>query len=171
MESQQAKKAVVSTERDPRIVMARLACSCLGAAMVIWGITPAVLDRILTGKFPSLQSFGAGVFAVTIGLGLLTLQAQFGKTKWALSVVNVLALVMMFVSTTATIMFDSYRVALFPMVLASFATFSTWLAMTGPANDAGKVPPLTDAASLSQTNNDDQVSVSEDDSSSSSSEA
>lgn len=67
------------------IVSAQLTCVCMGVALLIWSVGPAVVERAVTGRTPSPLSLAAGVIGMLLGvtyIGLFLILRN--ERRWAI---------------------------------------------------------------------------------------
>lgn len=74
------------------IVSAQLTCVCMGVALLIWSVGPAVIERAATGRAPAPVLLAAGAVGMLLGLtyiGLfLLLRAERRWAIWAAFVLS-----------------------------------------------------------------------------------
>lgn len=74
------------------IVSAQLTCVCMGVALLIWSVGPAVIERAVTGRAPSAVLLAAGAIGLLLGItyiGLfLLLRTERRWATWAAFVLS-----------------------------------------------------------------------------------
>ncbi|MFH1747599.1 MAG: hypothetical protein ABIG44_11205 [Planctomycetota bacterium] len=120
-----------STPTTERLVIANITCICLGLALLIWGLAPALIERILTGRAPHAQSLLLGSTTIILGAIFISLYWPIRQgRRWALWAAFWLALMIVTVATISGIIWHSQGTTLFSLVLAGVTAITTWIALT-----------------------------------------
>lgn len=122
------------------LVAAHACCLCLGLALLIWSLAPAVVERVLTGRAPHWTTLAFS--SLTFVVGLLFVGFHFfirGGVRWAMWAAFSLALLLVTAGVAATVTASASTPALFSLVLATGTVVATWLALreTHPTRASG----------------------------------
>lgn len=107
--------------------VAQATTMAFGVALLLWGLAPAVLMRLVTGKAPPLAAFAAGGVALALGVIYFVLGLLIGRRLgWAIwsTIVTVGLLTMVGLAVLFTGEASTYSV--FPLLLGG-ATLGTCL--------------------------------------------
>ena len=122
---------------DQRLLYAHLSCLCLGLALLLWGLAPAIVDRVLTGRSPSFQTLALDSLTILVGLTFIGLHRLIrGGVRWALWTAFIAALVFTTAAVGASVYPGGFRPSLFPLIFAAGTTLTTWLAITAARDQA-----------------------------------
>ncbi|TWT44140.1 hypothetical protein RAS1_05480 [Phycisphaerae bacterium RAS1] len=109
---------------------AQVSCLTLGIAMLIWGLAPAIIERVVTQRAPSLEGLAMGSMTFLIGTTFLGMALLIGaRMRWALLAANYLAVALVTITVIAAMITPPKIVALFVLVLACNTVIATWLAL------------------------------------------
>lgn len=77
----------VNPDRKVRQVLrsAQVACLSFGVALLAWGLAPAIVQRVVSGYAPQLETFAVDSVTLLLGVGLIGLCVPVGRGRnWAL---------------------------------------------------------------------------------------
>ena len=114
-----------------------LACLALGTALVIWGVAPALVHRMITGNAPTVQILGVGSASLAVGamyLGLHLLIRQ--GARYAIWLALGLAALMLLADLGLWIAFGARYVSSFVLLLAGAVAATAVLALTAPETNS-----------------------------------
>lgn len=120
------------TDRKARRALggARLAACCFGAALLAWGIWPAVLFRVTTGDAPPPAALAAGGSTLAVGLIFIGLGILMGRgVGWALWAALLCSVGLLAASAALHLLGRMSAPALFPLLLALATTATSGLAL------------------------------------------
>lgn len=113
-----------------RRLLAEAACACLGVALLIWGLAPAIVERIVARHPPTWQSFALGSAALLVGLTFIGLHRLVRRqVRWALWAAFGTSLVLVTGTVVLTLLMTDRRPSLFLLIFSTGTTIATWLAL------------------------------------------
>ncbi len=119
---------------------AQLTCLWFGLGLLIWGLAPAVVQRIVSGRTPPLETFAIGSLTCFMGLSFLGLCLLIGRrVVWALwtSLFVSLGLVL---SIIGLVLLGGFGVAsICPLLLSACTAGASWLALEA-RKGSGRAP-------------------------------
>lgn len=121
------------------LLLAEVSCLLLAIGMILGGLAPIVIDRLLTGKPQPLQAFAVslgGFLVACIFLGVVVLIRQ--RRLWSLWVAYGLS-VTMFLMSVASILLGAPFASSYLLAVSAITAFATWLALE--TNVAGRSRP------------------------------
>jgi hypothetical protein len=125
-----AGRQMTAEQASQRLVAAHALCLCLGLALLIWSLAPAVVERVLTGHAPHWTTLAFSSLTFVVGLLFVTFHFFIrGGTRWAMWAAFGLALLLASAGIMATMMTSASTPALFSLVLATGTVIATWLAL------------------------------------------
>ena len=126
-----AKQSGVTEHPTPYLTLAHTLCLCLGLALLLWGLAPVLVDRILLGRAPQLQSLLLSSVTFLVGLSFIGLHHLIRRdVRWALWAAFGGALLL----TTAAIavaILASRPPSIFCLILAGGTTITSWMTLVG----------------------------------------
>ena len=109
---------------------AQITCLVLGIALLVWGLAPAVVARIVTRQAPSLTAFATGALVMVLGLVFLGLSVLISRrTAWALWVALALSVALILGNLALAWLVRGGAPSVFPLLLASATAGMSWLAL------------------------------------------
>ena len=129
---------------DPKdsIVFAHAACLALGVGMVFWGIAPALVERLVTGRPADLSMFLFNSTAFALGGAFIGLHALVRRgRRWAVWTAFTLSALLSATGLILTIIVGAQLTSSFLLVLSGSTCFATWLAIGTPSEHAGRAKP------------------------------
>ena len=125
--------SIPTTEPRQTLRMARLACFALGVALVLGGLAPAIVQRMVTGHAPGLDAYAASIPPFVLGGLCLWFQRPVGRgRRWALWSAFVLTVVLMAAVLGAWLVGEGDQVPAYVVVLTAGTMLSTWLGLGTP---------------------------------------
>ena len=112
------------------ILWAHTSCLCLGICLVLMGIAPALIDRVVSGDTPELITIAIGSIAFLFGgtfIGLHVLVRH--RVYWAAWAAFILAMALCFGAMSAILTTSTLSAAVFLLVLAANVSYANWLAI------------------------------------------
>ena len=111
-----------------RQALAHACCLSFGAALVVWGLAPAIVERVASGQMPRLQTLGLGSGALLVGFTFIGLHRLIRKNvRWALYAAFGLSLALTI--TTLFAAWSGLKPSAFVLILSAGTTAGTWLAL------------------------------------------
>lgn len=109
---------------------AQMACLFFGLALLIWGLAPAVVVRLATGRPPTWGAFAMGSVTVLMGLCLIGLGMLIGRgAVWALWTALSISLVILLGTIILALAGGAGVQSAYPMLLAACTAGTSWLAL------------------------------------------
>jgi 4-amino-4-deoxy-L-arabinose transferase-like glycosyltransferase len=115
---------------DHSLLLGQTACLCLGLGLIVWGLAPAVFERIITGHTPPLELLAMNGFVLALGVAYVAMQAFIRRRRrWAAWLAFALSVVLAGCGV-AVVLATGMRVAnTFLLVISALTAFATWLAI------------------------------------------
>ncbi len=112
------------------LLLAQAACLSLGTGLVLWGLAPAVIERIVTGHTPPLAMLAMNALIFLLGSAFLLSSFMIhARRRWAAWFAFGLA-VMLGGAGVAIILATGMRSSSsFLLLISAVTSFSTWLAI------------------------------------------
>ena len=109
---------------------AQITCVVLGIALLVWGLAPAVVARIVTRQAPSLTAFAMGALVMFLGVLFLVLSVLVSRgIVWALWVALALSVTLILGNLALAWLVHGGAPSVFPLLLASATAGMSWLAL------------------------------------------
>ena len=125
-----ASPAIQRARSSQRLVFAHASCLCLGLALIMWSVAPALIERVLTGHAPHAQTLAIGSASLLVGLTFLGLHVLIRRAvRWALWAAFGTALAIATAGVTAAMASGSSTPSLFSLILACATVVTTWRAL------------------------------------------
>jgi hypothetical protein len=123
---------------------AQLTSLVFGIALLVWGLAPTVVARIVTGQSPSLAIFGLGALVMLLGVCYLGLSVLITRgVGWALWTALGLA-VALAAGNLAITYLAGRSLSVFPLLLAGATAGTCWWALDARRGAvAANSPPAT----------------------------
>ncbi len=113
-----------------RINLSQASCLCLGIALVMWGLAPVILDRVVTRDAPRGQALVVSSFTVLIGFVFIGLQLLIRRRiRWAMWTAFAGSLMLCTLATVLAMAPLAVRPGLFAIVLPGATTVTSWMAL------------------------------------------
>ena len=126
-----AKQAEVNEHPAPYLTLAHTLCLCLGLGLLLWGLAPALVDRVLLGRQPQLQSLLLSSVTFLVGLSFIGLHRLIKRdVRWALWTAFGGALLLTTAAITVAILAPR-QPSIFCLILAGGTTITSWMALVG----------------------------------------
>jgi len=110
--------------------LAQVACMFLGTALLLWGLAPAIVQRVVSGRTPPSATFTMGAVTMVLGVGFLTLSVLISRALiWALWATVLLAFGLVFAAVTTALVNGTGLPSLAPLLLAGGTAVTSWLAI------------------------------------------
>ncbi len=110
------------------LTLARTTCLCMGFGLMLWGLAPALVERLLTGNAPSPQSLSMGAFAAALGLTFLALASQIRQRRlWSLWTAFALSTAITAMGIVLVTVMHLRPTSSFIMLLSGWTAFANWL--------------------------------------------
>jgi hypothetical protein len=136
--------ATAHTEARARYLLrcAQWSCLALGAGLLAWGITPLIVERMTSHDPPLLETFLLNGVTLLMGGTFTGLYVLIGRgVSWALWVAVCLSTVLIASTLAVSLASGSQPLPLFPLVLASCVSLTSWLAILSRRVTAGVSQP------------------------------
>ncbi len=109
---------------------AQLACFAFGVALMLWGLSPLVVARVVTNDPVSLRLLATSVGPMLLGITFIGFCMLIMRgINWALWGAFWLALVLLAASTIAVLITRAAQTSVFAVVLAIATVTANWLAI------------------------------------------
>lgn len=109
---------------------ARAANLTIGLMLVAWGLTPAILERVMTGEPSSAATLASGLIAFLIGTTYIGLHVLLRREiRWAAFASFALSLGLCATAFALEVLSRHQSGALFLLVLSAVVAFANWLAI------------------------------------------
>lgn len=109
---------------------AQVASLVFGIALLLWGVAPAVVQRVVSGRPPTAATFAASGLTIILGLAFLALGVLIGRTVvWAIWTSLVLGCAVLLLGLATALFGSVSAVSLFPMLLAACVAGTCWIAL------------------------------------------
>lgn len=118
------------------LLLAEVSCLLLAFGMLVTGLAPVVIDRLITGKPQPVQALAlnlGGFLVACIFLGVVVLIRQ--RRLWSLWVAYALS-VTMFLVSVASVLLGAPFASTYLLAVSAITAFATWLALE--TNVAGR---------------------------------
>lgn len=126
------------------------ACASFGSALLLWGISPAVVERVVTGGLPGWAVFAQGAGTALLGLAFCGLaRLVLDRVRWALWAAHLLSVGIATLSIAMSMIGITRSLLIFPLVLAAWTTASTWIALH--ARGGGEISGAAQSARAGRT--------------------
>lgn len=136
--------AAPSVEAKARYVVrcARWSCLALGVGLLAWGVTPLIVERLTSYDPPLLETLLINSVTLLLGVTFIGLFVLIGRgVNWALWACVCLSTVLIASTLAVSLAGRSGPLPLFPLVLASCASLTGWLAIVSRKTNAGQQEP------------------------------
>lgn len=122
------------------LFLAESSSFCFGAALLVWGLTPAVVERLVTLQPPDTETLAVGSISLILGAAFLWLPFMARRgARWALWSLHISSVLFLIVATVYAIS-DGGRASAFPVILAACTMATTWLAIRAKSIPSAMVP-------------------------------
>mgnify|MGYP000493729813 CR=1 FL=1 len=113
-----------------RLTFAHTACLCLGLALILWGLAPAAIERIVTGRAPDIHYLLAGSTTMTVGAAFIGLHWLIRRNvRWALWLAFLAASALTAGACAISFIYSPRGVSVFPLIFAGWTMLTSWLAL------------------------------------------
>jgi hypothetical protein len=110
--------------------LAQVSSVFLGIAMLLWGLAPAVVQRLVSGKAPPAAAFTVGDISLGLGVCFLLFSALMSRrVNWALWATMFLAAALVLGAIFAAVVHGTGVPALAPLLLAGATGATSWYAL------------------------------------------
>jgi hypothetical protein len=124
---------------------AQLTSLVFGIALLVWGLAPTVVSRLVTGEAPTLANFGLGALVMLLGVCFLGLSVLIARgVGWALWTALWLAMVLAAGNLALTYL-AGRTPSVFPLLLAGATAGTCWWALDGRRGGPASTPPTAEA--------------------------
>lgn len=132
--------------QQQNLMMAAVSCVILGVGLMLWGIAPLLIERLATGRPPTINIMTAvNGLVMLLGVCFLGLALLIPHMiRWACWTAYIGALVLCALATSVTLFLEAMPGCLFVLILSASATFSCWIGL-GAIPKTGGTPALDDA--------------------------
>lgn len=114
------------------VLFGQASCLCFGIGLIIWGLAPAIVERIVTGQTPPLHMLVANSASFTLGaifIGAMMLIRR--RIQWAAWVAFAIAVMLAGVGAAFALNSGTQITSTFLLLLSAETSFATWLAIGG----------------------------------------
>jgi hypothetical protein len=122
---------------------AQISTLFFGLGMLVWGFAPAIIQRVVSGGAPPVQTFAVGSITILVGLVLLALVVPVGRARtWALKTALIISAIVLAGSLAMLALSGMALASIYPLLLSASTAGTTWLAMlaTRQQRQPGQVP-------------------------------
>lgn len=115
---------------DHSLLLGQISCLCLGVGLIIWGLAPAVIERVVTGHTPSLDLLATNSLLLALGAVYVLMQVFIRRRRnWAAWFAFTLS-VLLAGGGVAIIVATGMRFAsTFLLMISAITALATWLAI------------------------------------------
>ncbi len=129
--------------RRTSLTLARTTCLCMGFGLMLWGLAPALVERLLTGLTPSAQTLSMGAFAGALGLTFLAMASQIRQHRtWALWTAFAISTAITAMGVVLVAIIHTRPASSFIMLLSSWTAFTNWLGIAAAYRQRGRSVPV-----------------------------
>ncbi|MGE0479457.1 MAG: hypothetical protein AB7Q17_03190 [Phycisphaerae bacterium] len=128
------------------VLYAHVSVLTLGISLLLWGVAPAFVERIVTQEPPNAMTLSVGGGSLVLGFAFVALHVFIRRrARVALWTAFLLSLVIVTAWLAAALLDYGTFLSVFVPVLAGITTFSTWLALVALQNarDGAHTPIFT----------------------------
>ena len=123
--------AKTDTQTTHVVIWAHASCLTFGCAMIVWGLAPCVLQRIVSGNTPTTDSLALAAVPTLLGLLLATLALLIRRgVTWALWTSLGLSVSLLIATLGISLWNGSGLQSVFSLLLASCTAGMSGLALT-----------------------------------------
>ncbi len=125
---------------------AQVAASVFGLALLVWGLAPALVQRLIADEPPTPQALTMGALSFAFGSGFMLLALLISRHKpWALWAALLASSVVLAGAMGFTIFVGARALSVFPVIFAGCTALTCWLALaarraTAPVERAEQPP-------------------------------
>ena len=102
----------------------------LGVALLVWGLAPAVVARLVTREAPPLATFALGALTMLLGVSFLGLSVLISRRiAWALWAALSLSVALILGNLALAWLVRDSAPSVFPLLLAGATAGMSWLAL------------------------------------------
>jgi uncharacterized membrane protein len=125
---------------------AQISCLFLGLGLLVWGIWPLVVLRLITGKPPGSELVAVTSFTMLIGFSFVGLSVLIrGGIDWALWTALTMSLGLLLTIIAAAIGHDGGTHYAFTMLLSTAVALTSWLALMSRPRPEPAEPASSDS--------------------------
>jgi len=115
---------------------AQAGCLVLGAALLVWGLAPAIIARLVTGRPPAASTLAISGLVMLLGVGFIVLSVFVARgLTWALWTVLCLSSFLLMGNLTLTLLLKGHGTSAFPLLLATGTAAACVLALDARRRD------------------------------------
>ena len=131
--------------RNPRLLLAQLTCLLLGVGLLLWGMAPALVECIVSGKPQNWADLLANTTVLALGAAFVGLHVLMRRrVRWAAWVAFLLSASVVSVELALATADGMQLSNSFLLLLSGSTSFATWLAI-------GAFPRAVDQAATQKT--------------------
>jgi Mn2+/Fe2+ NRAMP family transporter len=133
------KRVKLDWKPDHSLLLAQTACLCLGTGIVLWGLAPAIVQRLLTGQPPSLATLLPAALALPLGgafIGMCVLVRR--RVRWATWTAFLLSALLAAIGLALTTLAGVRLTSSFVILLSAGTCLATWLALATLAQESSQ---------------------------------
>lgn len=114
----------------PVVRSAQVTCLFFGVALLVWGLTPAVIQRIISGQAPAPEVLASASLTLLLGGTYLALGTLIARgLGWALWTSLILSVVLMIATVAFAALVEGGRFSAFALLLPAAAGSTSFLAL------------------------------------------
>ncbi len=123
--------AKTDTKTSQTLLWAHVSCLTFGAAMILWGLAPPIIQRITSGSAPTLDMLAQAAVPLLLGLLLATLAVLIKRgVSWALWTSLGLSVSLLIAMLSISLCNGTGLQSIFSLLLASCTAGMSGLALT-----------------------------------------
>jgi type IV secretory pathway TrbD component len=110
--------------------LACISCLALGLGLLVWGLTPAVILRLVSRDPPPWEALAMGSLTLLIGVTFVGLGTLIQRgIRWAVRAALCGSIFLLCGTLGILLMGGTHEVPLFPTLLVGATTLTSWLAI------------------------------------------
>ncbi len=122
---------------EDSLLFAQVSCLCLGVGMLIWGLAPAIVQRLVTGHAPDWDVFFVDSVVLLLGVAFVGLQALVARAvRWAVWTAFAISAMLAAAGLALTTIVGMRLTSSFLVLLSGWNAFACWLAIGALARKA-----------------------------------
>jgi len=122
---------------EHNILFAHASCLCLGIGMLLWGLAPALVERLITDRAPSLHAFLLNSLVFVLGLAFIGMHVLVRRRiRWAVWAAFLVSATLAAAGLALTTASGFQLSSSFLLLLSMCTCFATWLAIATLTREA-----------------------------------
>ena len=138
---QHAERRIRQAQRS-----AQITSLVFGISLLVWGLAPAIVQRLVSGKTPTFGAYAMGACAIALGLCFMVLAICVGRgALWAIWATLCVSVLLLFAALATAFLSTTGPLSLYPVLLSACTAGTSWLALVArrAVQPAGQPGPAT----------------------------